>query len=231
MFNFIVQGLVAIGSVIYQRHRQQKMQKQMNAEAEKRKGFTVTAEGEPIHLPLVYGFQKLGGVRSYHNTTKTYTINNVQSNFQRFRTKLPNNTGTAKTKQFLWTQQAYCFGGIDMVLDVEVNGLNWNDDSFRHVIDVSRLGGVANTSATASGVPSTNKFTNMCYATAMFNLDRDDPNYNGVPDVSLYVRGNRVHTIQISGGNYVLSASKVFGNNPAYVLLDYLIRPKQLGGC
>ncbi|MBQ2262712.1 MAG: hypothetical protein II336_15240 [Loktanella sp.] len=207
------------------------MQKKIDADAETRKGFTVTSEGEPIHLPLVYGYQKLGGVRSFHNTTSSYTLGAIQNDFQRFRIAIPTDSASAQTKQFLWTQQAFCFGGIDSVIDVEVNGLSWNDETFSHVIDISRNGGVANASASASGVPAANKFTSICYATSMFKLNREDPNYNGVPDVAIYVRGNRIHTIVESSGNYALSQAKVFSNNPAYVLLDYLIRPKQLGGC
>lgn len=210
------------------------MQAQIDAEAEKRKGFTVTVEGEPIHLPLAYGNQKLGGVRTFHNTTDNYTIDVVDDGFARFQSGLSeaaNTSPTASTEKYLWVQQAFCFGGIEEIVDVEVDGLNWNDDKFRHIIDISLNGGVVHQSFESGEFPETNKFTNITYMTGLFSLNRDDPNYMGIPDVQIYARGLKIHSITETAGVYTLSATKTFSNNPAYVLLDYLIREKKLGGC
>lgn len=206
------------------------MQRKADAEAEKRKGFTVTIDGEPINLPLVYGYQKVGGVRTYHATRNSYTQPALQSGFQRFAPNFPP-SGSASTPQYLVIQQALCFGGIDAILDIEVDSQNWDDPTFRHSLDFSLNGSVANAKATANGVPATNRFTNVAYLTGIFDLNRDDPQYNGVPEVAAYIRGNRINTVEFFGGAYTLSATKVFNNNPAYVLLDYLLRPKLLGGC
>lgn len=203
----------------------------MDAEAEKRKGFTLAIEGEPIHLPLVYGFQKIGGVRTFHNTTSSRSILAVQSGFERFRFNLTGETATASTNVYLWVQQALCFGGIDSVIDVEVDGMSWDAKDFSHLMDFSLNGNVANATGTANGIPATNAFPNIAYMTGVFALNRDDPNYNGVPEVAAYVRGNRVHSVVRTGDVYSLSATKAFSNNPSLVLLDYLIREKTLGGC
>lgn len=203
----------------------------MDAEAEKRKGFTLAIEGEPIHLPLVYGFQKIAGVRTFHNTTASRSILAVQSGFERFRFNLTGDNATASTNVYLWVQQAMCFGGIDSVIDVEVDGMSWESKDFSHLMDFSLNGNVANATGTANGIPATNAFPNVAYMTGVFGLNRDDPNYNGVPEVSAYVRGNRVHSVVRTGDVYSLSATKAFSNNPSLVLLDYLIREKTLGGC
>lgn len=203
----------------------------MDAEADKRKGFQLTIEGEPIHMPLVYGKQKLGGVRTYHKTTKTRTFEAQQDGVQRFLFGLTGLTHTSGTNDFLWIQQALCFGGIDGIIDVEVDSVDWDQKDFRHLMDFNLVGGIANTTATANGIPSTNNFTNTAYMTACFALNRDDPQYNGVPEVTAYVRGQKVHFVINDGGEYSLSETKSYSNNPALVLLDYLIRPKTLGGC
>jgi hypothetical protein len=216
---------------LYQRARQKKLQRKADAEAEARKGFTVTVDGEPIHLPIVYGRQKIGGARTFHSTKNSYNLQPLQSGFERFNQDVTDNSATFDTPQALFVQQALCFGGIDGIIDLEVDGVSWDKEEYKHILDVSLNGSVANATATANGIPSTNKFTNVSYLTGMFILNRDDPQYNGVPDISAFVRGNRVLKIQEVAGVYSMTSTPVFSTNPAYILLDYLTRPKVLGGC
>lgn len=100
-------------------------------------------------------------------------------------------------KQFLYVQQAICFGGIDEILDIEVDEKNWDDDTLRYGqrLHVYLDGGVADPMATANGLPATNTFTNTAYASMVFRLNRDDYNYSGSPNVTFFVRGNKVHSI------------------------------------
>ncbi|QCO57437.1 hypothetical protein EOK75_17130 (plasmid) [Pseudorhodobacter turbinis] len=222
---------MAIGSALWQYGRMNKLMKKMEEEAEKRRGFLLTIDGEPVHLPLVYGNQKVGGVRTYHDSTKTVDLLEIPAGDQRFRVGLDNDYHEDRTPKFLWVQQAFCFGGIDGIIDVEVDGLNWDDDKFNHCLDFSLSGGVASPTATDAGVPATNLFTNMAYMSGMFALNRNDPNYSAVPDVQAFIRGNRVYSVERDGNNYTLSATKVYSNNPSLCLLDYLIRDKKYGGC
>jgi hypothetical protein len=175
------------------------MQQKADAEADKRKGFALTIDGEPIHLPLVYGHQKIGGVRTYHKTSETASIPAVSSGFSRFASGLSGTGFTAKTEEFLFIQQAFCFGGIDSVTDIEVDGINWDDGVYKHVLDFSLDGGVANPLATGNGIPATNRFSNIAHMDGVFRLNRDDPNYNGIPEVTVYVRGNKVHSVIKTG--------------------------------
>src|SRR5690606_29631268 len=141
----------------------------------------------------------------FHNTTKSRSIQAIQDGFIRFRKGLSSDSATAKTEEFLWIQQAFCFGGIDSIVDVEVDGISWDDDTYSHCLDFSLNGGVASTTATANGIPATNLFTSVSYLTAVFGLNRDDPNYSGVPEVTAYIKGNRIHTVIKTGDSYSLS--------------------------
>lgn len=225
-----------VASMLYQRRRQKKLA----AELDKQKGFDIVTDGEPINLPLVYGYQKVGGVRVYHKTLSTVyqRTQTDSSNWQFFRHPdrdqnwLMNGDKdhVGSKNVYLITQQALCFGGIDSVIDIEVNSQSYNKGKFVHHIACHLNGAAASDSATASGVPETNKFTNTAWINAMFWLDRNNYNYQGVPNISAYVKGQRVWDIvETSPGVYDLG-QKVFSNNNAYVMMDYLLRPKSLGG-
>lgn len=237
---FLLSNAAAIAftvvSMLYQRRRQKKLA----AELDKQKGFDIVTDGEPINLPLVYGYQKVGGVRVYHKTLNS-VLQRTQtdsSNWQFFRH--PNidrdwllngdKDHTGSKNVFLITQQALCFGGIDSIIDIEVNSQSYNKGKFVHHIAGHINGSAASTSATASGVPETNKFTNTAWLNAMFWLDRNNYNYQGVPNIAAYIKGQRVWDIsETSPGVYAIG-QRVFSNNNSYVMMDYLLRPKSLGG-
>lgn len=65
-------------------------------------------------------------------------------------------------------------------------------------------------------------FSNIAYATGAFRLNRDDPQFGGVPSMQFYVEGLKVKTILGQPGARYLSTDKVYSNNPALCLLDYL---------
>jgi hypothetical protein len=78
--------------------------------------------------------------------------------------------------------------------------------------------------ATANNIPSTNTFTNTAYASMAFRLNREEYNYNGSPNVSFFVEGQRIKDIEYNSTTqvYSVSSTKTFSENPARVLLDYL---------
>lgn len=248
--------ILAIASAVFQHKRQKKAQKQAEREADKRKGFMLTVEGQPIYLPIVYGYQKVGGVRTLHKTRTGGVLQPNSPQFTRylmvgkgisaeskiimdsnggFITSMVKKLGTLSggKNSTLLVQQALCFGNIHSIVDLEVDGLSWDDpdQKFSHCIEASLTGGVANPTATGLGAPATNTFTNTAYLSSVFYLDRDNPQYNGVPEVSAYVKGSLIYDLVASGSNVSLSSSKIFSNNSALVLLDYLTRPATQGGC
>jgi hypothetical protein len=258
-------------SILYQRSRQKKLE----AEQDKLKGFDIPVDGEPIHLPIVYGRQKVGGVRTMPITRNSIALPSATG--QGFQTKVFPTTSwdvgvyspsyTAPTpetsyvvsggrfdgeqvdfvkdqnppdqpgvrggskREYLLLEQALCFGGIQSIETVEVNGEPWNKGAkFDHRIDSSVSGGTANPMSTVNGFPSTNKFTNCAWLAGAFKLNRDSPNYSGVPTLSAYVLGSRVWHIRINSSNNKELDVKTYSDNSALVLMDYLLRPKSLGG-
>ena len=128
---------------------------------------------------------------------------------------------------FLIMQAALALGGINRVVDIEVDGKNWDDESLKHgqEIRVYQGGNFVCPMATANGAPNTNWFTDAAYASMMFRLNRDEYNYNGIPQVSFYVEGRPVRSVLYNpiNNDYSLSTAYTFTDNNALILLDYLL--------
>jgi hypothetical protein len=263
-----------IASAIYQRKRQKKLE----SELDKQKGFNLVTERDPIHLPLVYGTQMVGGVRSFHKTMNVLTqapaltsqgwksfryglidpniaytgteidrlrnefLNGLRGTSRRNRDgdveignpvfvppTAPSNVSSVSKNQWYITQQALCFAGIDDIIDIEVNSQSWNRGKFQHILECHRNGGIANPTATASGVPATNLFTNIAWINAVYFLNRDEPNYQGTPSLNAFIKGQRLWNITNNNSVFALG-TKSYSNNNSLVLLDYLLRPSELGG-
>jgi len=138
-----------------------------------------------------------------------------------------------KRHSFLFVQQALCQGPIhncyDVVIDesrsLKDDDIGTYEDNFRHPkaafrIDIHNNGGVADAIAainfTERGKAT---FDDMAYASMVVRLDRDDPQFNAVPDVQFLIEGKLVRTV--TGG--ILSTEFAYSNNPAWCLLDYLM--------
>jgi hypothetical protein len=226
-------------SVVYQHRQKKKARDKAAAERDKSLGLSVTVGGDPAALPVVYGRNKLGGIRTYHDVRNTLN-GNVTTTPDKFFYRNNNATGgsglsgvtapqiNGNKNEFLILQQALCLDGIQDVPHVEVNRLNWNDEALNHGqwINVYYDGDRSDLWQTSNGVPSTNRFLNTASLRMAFRLDRENYNYSGIPEVTSYVYGKKVHMITHSGGNnYALTATKTYTNNPAYCLLDYLMSP------
>ena len=223
-----------VASTAYQQNQQKKMKQKMEAEAEKRKGFKFSASGTVEHLPVVYGKQVIGGVQTLHKTRHNYT-NSTQEGDVFKAGSWDGNRGGSKN-EFLLVQSALCQDGIESCQYVKVNDKPYNhveksidndqgsDSSpYDNIISVKSTGGSANALATANGIASTNVFTDAANATAIYRLNRDQPQYQGVPSNSFFVLGRKVRDVVNSGGSYVLSSNYSYSNNPALCLLDYLL--------
>lgn len=206
-------------SVAYQQHRANKLK----AEMDKRKQVNVAIDGEPFYLPVVYGRALVSGGKTRHKLKDSFVYAATPAANKKLTYNMSSNKSGSKN-EYLFVQQAICYGGINNVVDVIVDEKNWDDLTLQFGQDISIYynGGVADPIATANGIPSTNRFTNVAYASHVFRLNREEYNYNGSPNVSFFVEGNKVYDITFSGGVYSLSASKTFTTNPARILLDYL---------
>jgi hypothetical protein len=74
---------------------------------------------------------------------------------------------------------------------------------------------------------STATFNGIAYASAVVRIDRHNPQFSNVPQLQFLVEGRIIHTTIERNVNgkivYSLSDDKVYSNNPAWCLLDYLM--------
>ena len=226
-WGFLFKAVITAFSFVYQRKMQKKAARKaaeaQRAAAEAAKGFRITSSGEPESLPLVYGRAAIGGVRVYANTVTNFTSGSTSGATVFANGLTSSQPGDAH--QFLITQQVLCLEGINGALAVKVD-----DESstisrfgFGQRIIVRNNGGTADPTATANGRSANARFTGAAFATNVFKLDRDNPQYQGIPDVQYLIEGMKVYTITRVGEVYSLSGSKTYTNNPAYCLLDYLM--------
>ena len=148
--------------------------------------------------------------------------------------KFPERTGTepvlnksrsGEKNEYFFVQQAVAYSGLSNVYtaDVDQKPYSFTGYSYGLRMHIHPNGGIADPLMTANDATRANaKFNKTAYATMCFKLNRDDPQYNGTPEVQFYVEGNKVKEVIRSGLNYSLSAEKIYTNNSALVLLDYL---------
>jgi hypothetical protein len=146
-----------------------------------------------------------------------------------------------KTNAFLFFQQILCQGTIHKVYDVlieESKTLNdptlGTDLYYKHAneieaalrIDIFNAGSKFDELMAANfGERRNATFDNMAYASVYARLDRENPQFGGVPDVQFLAEGKTVRSIiKVLGppDEYVLENDRFYSNNPALVLLDYL---------
>jgi len=216
----LIQAVMTVASVAYQTSQANKMKRAQ----EKRKGSVFAVKNDAISLPIIYGKQRVAGVQYDHKVSSDYFASSNTTGVVTFNNTMNNTSNIDGSKnEFLYCYQAFAQGGINAIKHVEVNGKAFNHEDYKHglIARIHPAGGV-DTMMTANGYSSTNKFSGVSYAALVFRLDRDENNYGGAPDVSFYVEGRKVYTIT---PDFELNTSKVYSNNPAYVLLDYLLDP------
>lgn len=135
-------------------------------------------------------------------------------------------------REFMYIQQAMCVGGLHDIVSFDVDSKEYNNNDYKHGLRLHayKNGGVAdplmaaNDSTRASAL-----FTDTAYFTGVFRLDRDNPQFSAIPTVQGYVEGFELPCVIRSGTEgaytYSLSSSATYSNNPARVMLYYLMSP------
>ena len=160
-----------------------------------------------------------------------------------------NNTGLETTihgtkNEFLFYQQALCQGPIEGVYDVVIddnrylddvelgNETEWETDSDGDIQRVTKEAGIridchygaeprADSIMAANFYErSTAVFNNIAYASVVIRLERDYPQFNNIPNIQFFLQGKKVRTVNNA---YQLSLERIYSNNPAWCLLDYLL--------
>lgn len=234
--------LLFVASTAYQVNQQKKAKKKAEARRQQMLGFELSVEKRPIHLPRVYGMGAVSGVRSQHSVSDSITITDIPVGSDFVDMRMPSNQWTVgehtgSKKEYLHVQQAVAIGSISQIIDITVDENDWDssDARFSHMIRSSLGGGYADPTAESTGIKNwdTNLFGGCSWLSMTFWLNRDDPQYNGVPEVRVWYKGTAVNSIDYDSGSgaYSLSASKSYSHNPALCLLDYLTAPTSEGGC
>ena len=189
-----------------------------------------------VHPPLnTDGYYDIGDATSFvyevlgfDPLTKLATLKNPSTNSTVRSTQNPSlaSNDSGSKKEFLFVNQDICFGGIHKIYAVDLDNKDFRDSSFGESarIHAYKDGNIADPMITANfAAQAASKFPISAHASMVFKLNRDEPQYNGIPQAQFYVEGLEVKTIEYSGGNYTLSTTKTYTNNFAYIVLDFLL--------
>jgi hypothetical protein len=139
-------------------------------------------------------------------------------------------------KAYLFTQTILTQGTLNDVITADVNDQNYNSDLYNVgggvwpnpmsfsglMLQVHKKGGNANALMTKNDATrSDSRFSGCAYATQFFGLNREDPQFSGIPEVKYYVEGNNLSNI--TNGRLIRATDGMYSNNAIRVLLEYLI--------
>lgn len=120
----------------------------------------------------------------------------------------------------LFFKQVLCYEGISDIVAVHVNGEDIHDPVLDMRVHVWYNGGVADPWVTAAFPGEANShYPGTAHATVICWLNRDDPQFQGVPDVRFIIDGMKVRKATPYGYR---ESTPVFTSNPAHILVDYL---------
>ena len=232
--NISVGTLVSIGltvaSAAYQAIRQSAARRAAAERADAAKGFEIAVQGESFNIPIVYGRNKVAGGQTGYRVAGEYTFANADTDGTAQTVAAWSNaqnlavTEAVGKNSYLIMQQAICQGEVNKILHIDINELDYDDVSFQYGQRIHTYlgsqGQQDDPMAAANGFASTNTFEGVAYATGAFKLNRDNPQYRGIPSLQFYVEGKLIR--KVVGG--VLGARE-YSNNPVWVLLDYILSP------
>ena len=219
------QALLVAGSVLYQRDQQRRLERQVAAARDEALGQDVRPSNASAPIDVHYGYGSTSGIRVFGSTSPDYTQSDLPAGSRgTVIGTIDNTTGTKN--EFAIVQDVLGFDGIDAVIGVDINEQNSSAGQFTnyHRLNIHYDGGVADPLAfnNSTDVANTATFTDLAYATGVFRLNREDPQYSGFPSIRYYFRGKRVWDPREAGQSQTDPSTWTFSNNTALVLLDYL---------
>jgi len=238
----VAQIVLTVASITYQQIQANKAKKA----ADKNRGFRFTVGGEATTAPVVYGKQMVGGVHNNPIVSSDYEHAAIDAGGTEFSRQLASSID-GKKNEYLFIQLALAAEGLNDFKHLNVNSKPFTHRDFKgkrkgHRIHAYKDGLSSGTDsmAAANGYPTTNNFTGFANAHAAFRLDRKNSQYNGIPNLQFFVEGKKLKYVSVT--NTLVSTERYdgntdsgctnhnIGNNPAYVLLDYLMNANHGAG-
>ena len=193
-----------------------KAQKQAKKAADAMKGVLVNKESNIDSIPVIYGTRRVGGTRVFVHTQG------------------------GKKNQFLYMCLALCEGEVDDIYDIKIDDYDITDSRFGAVtkkilganllfsdpnglikIEIHKGG---DNQAASSVLRETNKWTSdhrlQGVAYLAIRLEWNEDVFSGIPEITAVVKGKTVDDPRTT------SSAKVWTDNPALCLLDYLKNPR-----
>ncbi len=215
----VVAAVISLGASAYQGRQARKKAKRAREAA---LGQQVRPSNSASPVPIHYGYISTPGIRVWTETGPTFNTTTYPGNLPRLgKLSNPNNEGAKN--EYLCAQHVIGAGEISGVSEMwsdqlkpdteYINGSSWGDWKFG---EASSAAGHFNSARNNA------KFTGLSYATTVHKLNREDPQYGGAPEVTFFIKGNKINTLSMAGNVVSLSANKTFSNNVSEVLLDYL---------
>jgi len=210
----ILQILFTAASIVYQQEQAKKMREAAKDRAATR---NVRVSGSNNPIPIVYGYCRISNpINVFTNTSSTFKLPTVSN-----ETALGDLTAfNGDRNETLITQHVLSSAELSKVVWADIDDVTFDDTKYKaYYKSYVNKSGNSTLSSSTLGRLSTATFNNLAYSTEFFKMNRDEPQYQGKPNVAYYVQGKKIRTIT----NGVLSTSRVFSNNTVLVLLDYLL--------
>jgi hypothetical protein len=237
----IVAAVVTVASVAYTytqaKKAQKKAEKAAEAAREASRGTQVPSDLSGGALDIAYGITKVGGYQVFAKTASSVKRDTTnQAHDYTFSSGINFNTAYSGSKnEYLFFQQALTAKGISAVKGLEINDVVITNDSLDILPNAKEMKGYFSLSVSHQGSVTNNfislnfperqnaSFSGISYLSALFKINRDEPQFNGIPSISLTVEGRKVKQILFSEPNVYSLGVEHFTSNSAEILLDYLL--------
>ena len=219
------QAILVAGSFVYQRNQQRRLERQLADQRDAALGQDVRPTNASAPIGIHYGYGSTTGIRVFGSTDPDFTNHALPVTARGVSFgSIPNTTGTKN--EFAIIQDVIGFDGMTEIVDFEIDEQDRTADQFQnsHRLNIYYDGGVADPLAfnNADGIANTAVFEDLSYATGVFRLNREDPQFSGFPTIRYYYRGKRVWDPREAGQSSSDPSTWTFSNNTSLVLLDYL---------
>lgn len=195
---------IAIVSFALSYTQAKKAQKAAKKAADAMKGVLVNKESNIDPIPVIYGTRRVGGTRVFVHTA-----------------------GGDKNK-YLYICLVLCEGEVDDIYDIKIDDYDLTDSRFikdgRNLIAVDKKFGSDSQSASRVLLGASGKWTSahrlQGVAYLGLRLEWNEDVFSGIPEITAVVRGKKID-LPWDG-----TSAKVWSDNPAACLFDYLKNPR-----